>query len=123
MQPTRTQVPPRVGSFSTRPTSNPSCAPRIAATYPPGPAPTITTSCRRAAPSATSDLQEHARRVLAGFLDALQERDRLAAVDDAVFVGEGDVHHRAHHHLAPDGHGPLLDRVHAEHARLRRVHD
>ena len=38
------QVPPNVDSFSTHATFIPSCAALIAATYPPGPAPTTITS-------------------------------------------------------------------------------
>src|SRR5271155_3296588 len=44
MQPTCRQVPPRKGSFSTTATFRPHCAARMAATYPPGPLPMITTS-------------------------------------------------------------------------------
>src|SRR5690606_15371880 len=123
MQPTRTQVPPSTGSFSTSATSRPSCPPRTAATYPPGPAPTMTTSCLLAPSAAISDLQQHAGGVLDGLLDALEERHALAAVDDAVVVRERDVHHGPHDHLTVAHDGALLDRVHAEDARLRGVHD
>src|SRR3954467_2092338 len=44
MHPTFKQVPPNSLSFSTRAVFNPSCPDRIAATYPPGPEPMITTS-------------------------------------------------------------------------------
>ena len=53
----------------------------------------------------------------------LQERDRFAAVDEAVIVGQRDVHHRADDDLAFAGHGAVLDRVHAEDAALRRIDD
>ena len=39
MHPMRRQVPPSLGSFSMQATFMPSCAARMAATYPPGPAP------------------------------------------------------------------------------------
>ena len=45
MQPTLRQVPPNVPLPSTHVTFNPSCAPLMAATYPPGPPPITTTSC------------------------------------------------------------------------------
>ena len=38
-------------------------------------------------------------------------------------VGQGEVHHRPRLDLAADHHGPLLDLVHAEDGRLRRVQD
>src|SRR5258708_2992631 len=44
MQPMLRQVPPRYLSFSTMAVFSPSCAARIAATYPPGPEPLLTTS-------------------------------------------------------------------------------
>ena len=44
MQPRSVQTPPSRGSFSTIRTDMPSCAARIAATYPPGPEPMIATS-------------------------------------------------------------------------------
>ena len=44
MHPTRRQVPPSFGSFSTHSTFMPSCAARMAAVYPPGPDPMTTRS-------------------------------------------------------------------------------
>jgi hypothetical protein len=44
IQPTLRHVPPRVGYFSINAVFIPSCAQRIAATYPPGPEPIIVTS-------------------------------------------------------------------------------
>ena len=44
MQPTRRQVPPKRDSLSMQAVLNPSWAARMAATYPPGPAPITTTS-------------------------------------------------------------------------------
>jgi hypothetical protein len=40
-----------------------------------------------------------------------------------VIVAEGDVHHRAHDHLAADRDPMLLDLVQAEDAHLRRLQD
>ena len=56
-------------------------------------------------------------------LIAHQELHRLAAVDEAVVVGQGQVHHRPDHDLVVDDDRPLLDRVHAEDGALRRVQD
>ena len=44
MQPTLRQVPPKVEYFSIMAVLKPSCAQRIAETYPPGPEPIMTTS-------------------------------------------------------------------------------
>ena len=66
---------------------------------------------------------EEPRRVLDRFLDAHEEGDRLAAVDDAVVVAQREIHHRPGDDLAVPDHRPLLDPVHAEHRRLRRVDD
>ena len=68
-------------------------------------------------------LQQQRLRVLDQFLDAHQELHRLAAIDDAVVVGEREVHHRADHDLAVERDRALLDLVHAEDADLRRVED
>ena len=70
-----------------------------------------------------SDFQHQPFGVLDALLDPDQEADGLAAVDDAVVVGEGQVHHRPDDDLVVDGDRPLLDRVHAEDAALRRVED
>ena len=43
--------------------------------------------------------QEHDPGVLDGLLDRLEERDRLAAVDEAVVVRQCDEHHRTDHDL------------------------
>ncbi len=55
--------------------------------------------------------------------EADQEGDRFATIDDAVVVGHGQVHHRAHRDFTVDDHRALLDGVHAQHAGLRRVDD
>ena len=72
---------------------------------------------------AESHFQQHPRRVFDRFFDALEERDGLAAVDEAVVVGEGDVHHRADDDLAFAGDGAVLNGVHAEDAALGRIDD
>src|SRR5262245_28009132 len=98
------------------------CPTRIAAGYPAGPAP-ITITSNASAMSLLSDADQHARRILETFLDGHEELHRLAAIDDAVIVGEREVHHRPHHHLSVDDHGPVLDLVHAEDRALWRIDD
>ncbi len=68
-----------------------------------------------------SQIQHQPRRVLQAFLHPHQKCHRLAAVDDAVVVGEREIHHRTDLDLAGDRHRPLLDLVHAENSGLRRV--
>jgi hypothetical protein len=63
-----------------------------------------------------SQVQHQPRRVLQRLLDPHEEGHRLAAVDDPVIIGEGEVHHRAHHHLSAPDDRALLDPVHAENA-------
>src|SRR3954468_11526206 len=61
--------------------------------------------------------------IFQNFLHPHQERHRLAAIDDAVVVAEREIHHRPDLYLSGDCHGALLDLVHSEDARLRRVQD
>src|SRR5262249_17882736 len=70
-----------------------------------------------------SQIQYQPLGILQDLLHAHQERHRLAAVDDAVVVGEREVHHRTDLDLAGHRHRPLLNLVHAEDAGLRRVED
>lgn len=51
------------------------------------------------------------------------ERAHLTAVDEAVVVCEGHIHHRPGLDFAIDDHGPLLDTVHAEDGGLGGVDD
>ena len=62
-----------------------------------------------------------ALRVFEVFLHAHQERHRFAPIDQAVIVGQRQIHHRADFHLVVDGDGARLDLVHAQNARLRRI--
>jgi hypothetical protein len=59
--------------------------------------------------------------VLDGLLHLHEEGDGLPAVDEAVVVAEGEVHHRADDDLAVDGDGALVDGVQAEDGALRRL--
>src|ERR1700680_1766920 len=54
-----------------------------------------------------SHLAQEALRVLQGFLDADEEGDGVLAVDDAVIVGERQVHDRPRHDLPALHHGAL----------------
>src|SRR5690606_29192832 len=121
MQPTRTQVPPRASSLSTMATFMPSCAARMAATYPPGPAPMMTMSCLEAA--IDLHLEQDACGVRDCVLDAFEERAGLASVDEAVVVRQRQVHHRPDDDLTVERDGSLLDSVHPQDAGLRRVDD
>lgn len=47
------------------------------------------------------------------FLDAHEETYGLAAVDDAVVVGQREIHHRAYHDLTFDHDGPFFNLMHA----------
>src|SRR5690606_31295349 len=136
-QPTRRQVPPRAGlpslprAASTQAVFRPSWAARMAAWYPAGPAPMTTTSnCSlmkeslrfpsrrrregRGGSRPGSEPQQHPVRILELVLDVHQEQHGILAVDDAVVVAQGDVHHRRDHDLAVLGDRTLLDGVHAE---------
>ena len=68
-------------------------------------------------------VENEALGVLDRLLDMHQEGDGFFAVDQAVVVGEREIHHRPGHDLAVAHHRPLLDPVHAENARLRRIQD
>src|SRR3954469_6535217 len=97
MQPMRRHVPPSCDSFSTHATLSLSCAARMAAVYPPGPAPITTRSCWFAM---RSDFQKDSRRTFDIVLNAFQKCHRLTAIDDAVVVAQSDIHHRTNNHLA-----------------------
>src|SRR6266446_4319797 len=70
-----------------------------------------------------SQIQHQPRRILQAFLDAHQKRHRVLAIDDAVIVGQRQIHHRAYLDLAADRDRAILNLVHAEDAGLRRVQD
>src|SRR5271165_3309895 len=122
MQPTFRQVPPRVALLSIRATLSPSCAARNAHTYPPGPAP-MTAMSYGSIGGRASDPEQEPRRVLDLLLHLDEERHGLAAVDDAVVVGQRGVHHGPDDDLAAHGHGPVLDRVQAQDGALGGVDD
>jgi hypothetical protein len=58
------------------------------------------------------NLKHQPCRVFQALFDSDQELDRFTAVDDAVVVGQRDVHHRAHDDLAVHHHRAILDLVH-----------
>lgn len=67
--------------------------------------------------------EEHLPGVLDELLDLDEESDGLPAVEDAVVVSEGEVHHGADFDLAVDGDGLVLDGVQTEHGSLGQVDD
>mmetsp|Transcript_34789 Transcript_34789/g.88123 ORF Transcript_34789/g.88123 Transcript_34789/m.88123 type:complete len:404 (+) Transcript_34789:377-1588(+) len=87
----------------------------------------LPSSIRRSVPAmpahARLAVDEQAAGVLDDLLDALEERHRLAAVNQAVVVRERQVHHGARLNLAAHHHGALHDGVHAQDGALRRVDD
>src|SRR5690606_16413965 len=78
---------------------------------------------RAAGPARGSDLEQQPSRVLEDILDGDQELHRVLAVDDAVVVGQREVHHRPDHDFVVNGDWALLDLVHAEDRALRRIED
>src|SRR5687767_8137656 len=69
------------------------------------------------------NFEKESAGVLDAILDADEELNRLAAIDQAVVVAERQVHHGANHDLAVPGDRALLNGVHSEDARLGRVQD
>eukprot|EP00123_Amoebidium_parasiticum_P007891 comp18441_c0_seq1/m.19703 comp18441_c0_seq1/g.19703 ORF comp18441_c0_seq1/g.19703 comp18441_c0_seq1/m.19703 type:complete len:546 (+) comp18441_c0_seq1:59-1696(+) len=67
--------------------------------------------------------EEKAGGVLDGGLDVAQECHSLPAVNQAVVVGQRNVHHGPDLNLAVDSHGAVEDTVHAENSRLGGVDD
>ena len=55
--------------------------------------------------------QQQRLRIFYQLFDPYQELDGLAPIDDAVVIGECDVHHRPHSNLALDHDRALLDGV------------
>ena len=62
-------------------------------------------------------------RILDELLDGDEKLYRLEAVDDAVIVAEGDVHHRPDDDLSVLGDRAFLDLVEPEDADLRWIQD
>src|SRR5215470_16649324 len=120
MQPMRRHVPPRSCSFSTQATFRPNCAARIAATYPPGPAPMMTRSCCFCS---MSNFEQNPRRILEQPLNVAEKGDRFAAVDDAVVVSERHVHHWTNDNFPVPDNRPVLNCMHPKDTALRWVND
>jgi len=70
-----------------------------------------------------SDVEEHLSWVLNALLDLSEEEDSLSAVDDAMVIGQGDVHDWTSLNLAASDNGAHLGGVHAEDSGLRHVDD
>src|SRR5436309_9516356 len=118
MQPQLRQTPPGRSS-STAATESPSCAHRIAATYPPGPVPTTTTSKAWFA----TDLDEETEGLFEETLHVLEEADPHGAVHDPVVARDGHLHAPPHPELAALGHGLLQHGAHRENGALGRIDD
>jgi hypothetical protein len=58
-------------------------------------------------------LQNHPRRVFDQFLDVIQKSYCFTAINDAMVIRQGNVHHRSDDHAAIPGNGTLLNRMHA----------
>src|SRR5688572_6683707 len=111
MQPILRQVPP-MNSRSMQAVLKPNWAARMAAIYPPGPAPMTIRSNEFSATFAlpfgeivgcgSLDFQHEPCGVFEELFDSHQEADGFFAVDDAVVVGEGEVHHGADGDLVVD---------------------
>ena len=67
--------------------------------------------------------EEHLPGVLDHLLDADEESDGLATVENTVVVGQSKVHHGADLDLAVNGDGLVLDGVQAEDGSLGQVDD
>src|SRR4051812_751491 len=67
------------------------------------------------------DFKQHPRWGFQRFLDALEEGDRFAAIDNAMIVGERQIHHRANNNLSVANDGAVLNGVHSQNAALRRI--
>src|SRR5882724_1815680 len=121
MQPQFRQMPPG-RSRSTHAVLKPSCAPRMAATYPPGPAPTTTRSYLSAM-KVSHDLKGQRDRLLEDADDGLQHLGAERAVDDAVVAGERDRHALPHDDLVVLDDRLLAYGPHGEDGPLGRVDD
>src|SRR5690606_16633205 len=71
----------------------------------------------------TSKVEQQTLRVFQNILHAHKEGHGLLAIDDAVIIGEREIHHRADFDLAANDDRAFLDLVHTENARLRRIQD
>src|SRR5262245_45579836 len=121
MHPQLPQTPPGL-SRSTTAVRSPSWAARIAATYPPGPAPTTIRSYSGMA-FAGARSEEERERLLEEHLQPAQESPREHPVDDAVIAGERDRHRPARHDASLAHHRRLADRADREDGRLGRIDD
>src|SRR4029079_12861816 len=85
--------------------------------------PQTLTSDRASVPALSLKIEREPFWILDRFLDLHQEGDCLFTIDQAMVVGEREIHHRPRHDLPVAHHGALLDATHAYNARLRRVQD
>src|SRR5437879_5521829 len=69
------------------------------------------------------NLQEHPFRILNALPDTYEEKNGLATVDQAMIVGESQIHHGPNDNLVVYRDRPPLNDVHAQDGALRRVED
>lgn len=72
---------------------------------------------------ATSDIQQNTGGILHAVLDALQEQYGVLTVQQAMVVGQGQVHHRAGYDLVATDYWAVDNGVHTQNGRLGRVDD
>src|SRR5579862_3854372 len=124
MQPQSTQVPPKP-SRSTTATASPSCAARMAPTYPAGPPPTKITSyeamrigvrvVKGRRPSRRLGVSEyHQQRVLDQLPQGLQEARASCSIDHPMIATHRDPHSAANRRRAVDDHRSRLHRANGE---------
>ena len=68
-----------------------------------------------------SDVQKQTLWIFDALLDAHQELNSFAAIDDPVIVGQSDVHHRSNLDRVTYRHWALVDGVQAQNAALRGI--
>src|SRR6185295_17806644 len=118
MQPQLRQTPPGRSS-STVATESPSWAQRMAATYPPGPVPTTTTSKGCVA----MRLDQEPQGLFEQPLHVLQEPGAHRAVHHAMIARDRHLHAAPHAELAVLHHRLLQHRPHREDRALRGIDD
>src|ERR1041384_4283219 len=122
MHPTLTQTPPSLSRSMTA-VDRPSCAARIAQTYPPGPPPTMMTSKFATMGPLSWHLPNHRQGILEHAFEGLQETGAGSAVDDPVIAAHGHAHAPPHGQGSLVRHRLLLHRSHGQDTRLGRVDD
>lgn len=69
------------------------------------------------------DLQQHAARILNVLLDLYKELHSLPAIQQAMVIGQSQVHHWPDLNLSVDGNRRILDGMQTQHGSLRQIDD